>query len=249
MFSPAQDPDRTRNGAVGIALWRQVADQIEREIIAGGHAAGARLPGEKQMAELFGVNRHTVRRALAELGARGLVRAARGSGTYVEAQRIPYRIGTRTRFSEIIGASGRQPGGRLIASASEPASPELARRLAVKPGAALVRLDLLRQADRVPICVGTSWLSAARFPDAARIYAAKRSMTRTLAHFGVTDYRRASTRLTAVLADIADGARLALTPGSPILVVESVDVDRHGDPLLTTRARFAAERVEIVVES
>jgi GntR family transcriptional regulator, phosphonate transport system regulatory protein len=241
------------NGTVpataGVALWRQVADQLEREIAAGTHAPGTRLPGEKDIAELFGVNRHTVRRAVAELSARGLVRAARGSGTYVESQRIPYPIGARTRFSEIVGASGRQAAGRLIASASEPAPADLARRLDVKPGAMLVRLELLRHADRVPICVATSWLAAARFPGAAQIYAARRSMTRTLAHFGVTDYRRASTRVAAALADIADGARLELRPGSPILLVESIDVDRHGDPVLTTRTRFAAERVEFVVES
>jgi GntR family transcriptional regulator, phosphonate transport system regulatory protein len=252
MFSPARDPAKARPAATpanGVALWRQVADHLERAIATGTYGAGTRLPGEMEIAELFGVNRHTVRRALAELSARGLVRAARGSGTYVEAQRIPYPIGARTRFSEIIGASGRQAGGRLIASASEPAPGDLARRLAVKPGAPLVRLELLRHADRVPICVATTWLSAARFPDAARVYASRRSITGTLAHFGVTDYRRASTRVAAALADIADGARLELNPGSPVLLVESLDVDRHGDPVLATRARFAAERVEFVVES
>jgi GntR family phosphonate transport system transcriptional regulator len=253
MFSPARDPAKARphaaTPATGVALWRQVADHLERAIATGTYRAGTRLPGEMEIADMLGVNRHTVRRGLAELSARGLVRAARGSGTYVEAQRISYPIGARTRFSEIVGASGRQAGGRLIASASEPASPDLARRLAVRPGAPLVRLELLRHADRVPICVATTWLSAARFPDAARIYAAKRSITGTLAHFGVTDYRRASTRVAAALADIADAARLELNPGSPILLVESLDADRHGDPVLATRARFAAERVEFVVES
>jgi GntR family phosphonate transport system transcriptional regulator len=119
----------------------------------------------------------------------------------------------------------------------------------VKPGAPLVRLELLRHADRVPICVATTWLSASRFPEAARIYAARRSVTATLAHFGVTDYQRASTRVSAALADIADSARLQLDRGSPILLVESLDIDRNGEPILATRARFAADRVEFVVES
>jgi GntR family transcriptional regulator, phosphonate transport system regulatory protein len=233
----------------GVALWRQVADHLEHAIAAGAYSAGMKLPAEKDIAELFRVNRHTVRRALADLSDRGLVRAERGSGTYVEAQRIPYPIGARTRFSEIVGRSGRQAGGELIASATESADAELARRLGIKPGAMVIRLELLRHADGVPICVGTSWLSAARFPDAARIYAARRSMTRTLAHFGVADYRRASTRVVAALADMADAERLAVRPGSPILLVEAVDVDARGHPVLAIRARFAAERVEFVVES
>lgn len=234
--------------AAGIALWRRVADDLERAIAAGAYAIGSRLPGENAIAERFGVNRHTVRRALAALAERGLVRAERGSGTYVETQRIAYPIGLRTRFSEIIGVGGREAGGRLIASAEEPAKPDVARRLGIKAGAAVARLELLRHADRVPICVATSWLSAARFPDVARVYAAKRSMTRTLAEYGLADYRRASTRIAAAIANAADAQSLDLRPGSPILLVNSVDVDLAGAPALTTRARFAAERVAFVVE-
>ncbi len=73
-----------------MALWRQVADGIERGIADGRFAAGEKLPGEMEIAETYRVNRHTVRRALATLAERGLVRAERGSGTYVETQRLAY---------------------------------------------------------------------------------------------------------------------------------------------------------------
>ncbi len=73
----------------GVALWRQVADGIERGIADGRFAAGEKLPGETEIAETYRVNRHTVRRALATLAERGLVRAERGSGTYVEASAWP----------------------------------------------------------------------------------------------------------------------------------------------------------------
>ena len=46
-----------------------------------------------------------------------------------------------------------------------------------------------------------------------------------------------------------DAARLDLALGRPILVVDSTDIDADGKPVLTTRARFAAERVEFVVEN
>jgi GntR family transcriptional regulator, phosphonate transport system regulatory protein len=113
----------------------------------------------------------------------------------------------------------------------------------------LVRIEALRLADRTPICVGTTWLAAERFPEAGRIYESARSMTKVLAHYGVRDYRRASTHVTAVIVDATDAARLDLALGRPILVVDSTDVDADGKPLLTTRARFAAERVEFVVEN
>ncbi|MFZ2154846.1 MAG: phosphonate metabolism transcriptional regulator PhnF [Bradyrhizobium sp.] len=238
-----------QNAASGVALWRQVADGIERSIADGSFAEGERLPGEIEIAEAYRVHRHTVRRALAALAERGLVRAERGSGTYVETPRMTYPLRSRTRFSEIVGAGGREPRGQLIGASEESATRELARQLALKTGAPLIRIEALRLADRTPICVGTTWLAAERFPDAGRIYERVRSMTKLLEHYGVRDYRRASTRVAAAIVDATDAIRLDLALGRPVLVVDSVDVDADGKPLLTTHARFAAERIEFVVEN
>jgi GntR family phosphonate transport system transcriptional regulator len=232
----------------GVALWRLVADGIERGIADGRFVAGEKLPAEIEIAETYRVNRHTVRRALAALAERGLVRAERGSGTYVEAQRLAYPLRARTRFSEIVGAGGREPRGQLIEATEDAASRELARELGLKTGAPLVRIEALRLADRTPICVSTSWLSAERFPDAGAVFAATRSMTKLLAHYGIRDYRRGATRITAGIVDATDAARLDLALGRPILVVDSTDVDLGGKPLVAKRARFAAERVEFLVE-
>ncbi len=238
-----------QDGATGVALWRQVADGIERSIAEGRFPAGEKLPGETDIAETYGVNRHTVRRALAALAERGLVRAERGSGTYVETRRLAYPLRSRTRFSEIVGAGGREPRGQLIDATEDIATRELARELGVRTGTPLIRIEALRLADRTPICVSTSWLPAERFPEADRVFASARSMTKLLAHYGIRDYRRGSTRITAAVADATDASRLNLALGHAVLVVDSTDVDTDGKPIVTKRSRFAAERVEFVVEN
>jgi GntR family transcriptional regulator, phosphonate transport system regulatory protein len=235
--------------ASGVALWRQVADGIERGIADGTFAPGERLPGETEIAETYRVNRHTVRRALATLAERGLVRAERGSGTYVEARRLAYPLRSRTRFSEIVGAGGHEPRGQLIDASEEAATRELARELGLKTGALLIRIESVRSADRTPLCVSTTWLSAERFPGAGEVFASVRSMTKLLAHYGVRDYRRASTKITAAIADATDAARLDLALGRPVLVVDSTDVDTDDRPLVTKRSRFAAERIEFLIEN
>src|SRR5262249_55132312 len=170
--------DAVVDTGTGVTLWRRVADELERAIAVGSFKPGTKLPSELALAQRFAVNRRTVRPALAALAERGLVRAERGSGTFVETQRLAYPIRTRTRFSEIVGATGRTVGGRLIASALENAEPDVAKRLKIKAGTPVVRVELLRHADKIPICVGTTWLPAQRFPEAAEIYAKTRSMTK-----------------------------------------------------------------------
>src|SRR5262249_18041249 len=110
-------------------------------------------------------------------------------------------------------------------------------------------LDLLRRGDRVPLPAATTWLPAERAPDVGRIYRDTRSLTRTLAQLGIDDYRRQSTRISAAIADAADAARLRLTPGRPLIVVDSTDVTADGTPILQARARLAADRIELVIET
>jgi GntR family phosphonate transport system transcriptional regulator len=235
--------------APGVTLWRRIADDLEHEIARGIHAPGERLPGEVEIALRLGVNRHTVRRALAELSRRGLVRAERGSGTYVESKRLAYPIGARTRFSEIVGTAGHDAQGRLIAHTREPATADIAERLGLSPGEPVVRLEVVRGADRVPICSSTNWLPFSRAPDAGRVFRRLRSITAMLAHFGIHDYRRQVTRISAAPVEAIDAERLGLAPGRAVLIVDSINVTPDGTPILTTRARFAADRVELLVKS
>ena len=79
-------------------------------------------------------------------------------------------------------------------------------------------------------------------------------MTKLLAHYGIRDYRRASTRITAGIVDATDAARLDLALGRPVLVVDSTDVDTDGKPLddqalaLCRRARRVSGREWLGVE-
>ncbi|WP_407522667.1 phosphonate metabolism transcriptional regulator PhnF [Methylobacterium oryzisoli] len=232
----------------GLAAWRQIADGLEGEIRAGQLAPGAQLPTEAALAARFGVNRHTVRRALAVLAERGLVRATQGRGTFVEAPRLAYPIGPRTRFSEIVSRAGREAWGDLIAAAEGPAEAEVAADLGLPPGAAVLDLLTVHRADGTPISTARTCLPLPRFAGFDRAYAALGSITRAYAEFGVADYTRLSTRIGARLASAEEAARLDLAPGRVLISLASVNVDADGIRIQATRGLFVADRVELVVE-
>jgi GntR family phosphonate transport system transcriptional regulator len=235
-------------GAAGIALWRHVADELEQAIFQGAYDRSQKLPSENEIAIRFGCNRHTVRRAIAEMAARGLVRAERGSGTYLQQPRIAYPISRRTRFSENVGGAGSRSGGRLLNHATEPAPPDVASHLDVAPDTAVVRLDLVRTASGTPVCVASTWFAPRLGPRIAAFYRQTRSITRTLERCGVADYQRRWSRIGAGFADAHDARQLGLTPNRPLLLVESLDVALDGQPLLATKARFAADRITLTID-
>jgi DNA-binding FadR family transcriptional regulator len=67
-------------------LYRQIADQLRQLIDHGEYRVGSRLPTERELADMLGVSRPTVREALIALEVEGRLRIRVGSGIYVNAQ-------------------------------------------------------------------------------------------------------------------------------------------------------------------
>jgi DNA-binding FadR family transcriptional regulator len=70
-------------------LYRQVADQMRGLIERGDLATGSRLPAERELAQMLGVSRPTVREALIVLEVEGFIDIRMGSGIYVTARKAP----------------------------------------------------------------------------------------------------------------------------------------------------------------
>ena len=232
----------------GVALWRRIADAIRLDIVGGKLARGDKLAGEMALAERFAVNRHTVRRALAALSEEGVVVAEQGRGTFVgQAKRLSYRIGKRTRFSEGLAGQARRLERRLLSSSIENANAAVASALKLKPGAKVRRMETLSLADGRSVSRATSWLDCRRFADFPERFAAARSITAAFKAFGVADYQRLSTHISARHADADETRLLRLAPGSILLVSEAIDAELDGRPLQYALTRFPAERMELIV--
>ena len=234
----------------GVALWRQIADRIRTSIANGDYDRDGRVPPEVVLAEQFGVNRHTVRSALAALAEEGIVRAVQGRGTLIERkERINFPISRRTRFTQGIGDQAREKDGLLLAAAEEAASQDLARRLAVAPGSPLIRMETLRRADRRPVSRASSWFPAERFGGLAEIYERTGSITAAFEAVGVKDYVRAVTEVSAIHAEGQDLADLGLSPGAIVLVTRAVNCDLDGVPVQYSVTRFPADLVQFTIEN
>ncbi len=233
----------------GIAAWRQITDEIEADIGAGRLRPGMQLPTEAQLAVRFAVNRHTVRRSLAELSARGLVRTTQGRGTFVEERPLAYPIGARTRFSENVSRAGREASGKLLDGYETLADPVVAQALGLTEGSPVARLDTVRMADDTPISLGNAYFPLPRFAGLIEAYRSLGTVTQALEACGIPDYRRLETRISARPAGTEEAAKLDLAPGRLLLTVDSINVDPDGVPIQFTRAMFSVDRAEIVVES
>jgi GntR family transcriptional regulator, phosphonate transport system regulatory protein len=234
----------------GVALWRQIADDIRGAIGAGEFRDKGKLPGELALAERFGVNRHTVRAAIAALQNEGIVKAMPGRGTEILGDiRLSMPIARRTRFSTGLGGQARRPESVFVASAESQASGEVATVLKIPPGAPCIMLETLGLADGIPVSFALHYFPAARFAGMDEHFRRERSITRAFAALGLPDYVRVSTDISARHADEREREWLRLTPGSIVLEAVAINADLAGTPVQYSQTRFAAGRVSLHVES
>lgn len=241
--------------ASGISLWRQIGEALAGEIESGVLPVGGRLPADIDLAVRFGVNRHTVRRALGYLQNEGLLRVDRGRGTFVVDDVMDYRVGARTRFTENLLHGQRLPSRRLLSLAELPAPRLVAEQLRIAPGARMVLLHALGEADGIPISIGVNHFPATRLPgiaaafrDASGARALTASITKALAACGVADYRRRSTRISARLPTAEEARHLRQATTRPVVETESLDVDTRDQPVNYHTTIFRADRVQLLVE-
>ena len=229
------------------ALWTSIAATLGTEIRDGHYRPGDRLPTEAELSARFGVNRHTVRRALADLGAGGVVLARRGAGVFVAHRPLDYPLGRRVRFNQNLAAAGQTPDREVLRLETRHADAREAEALALAPGAQVHVYEGISMADRVPVALFRSVFPAAPFPDLPADLRDTRSVTAALARAGIADYIRAQTRLTAKAATATQALHLRLAEGAPILRSVGINVDAAGVPVEYGHTWFAGDRVTLTL--
>jgi len=246
---PASASPPPPTAATRTPLWKSITATLEAEIAEGHYRPGDKLPTEAALSLRFGVNRHTVRRALADRAARGQVLSRRGAGVFVRHIPTEYPLGRRVRFHRAIEASGGLPGRRVLRLETRAATADEARHLALTPGEAVLVCEGLSLVGAVPIAHFHSLFPAARLPGLAAALAEVASVTEALRRAGVADYTRRQTRLSAEPADATLALHLGLREGDPVLKSEGLNCDPQGQPVEFGTTRFAGDRVVVTVGS
>lgn len=227
-------------------MWQGIARTLAGEIRDRVHASGSALPGEAALAERFGVNRHVVRQAIASLQADGLVRVQAGRGTFVCHTRLDYALTLRTRFGDNLRRQGLLPSRQLLTACTEPASATLAEALHIGPGGSVLVVETLDEADGEPVGLARAYYPLPRFEGLLDMLDQGVGHSEMLRAFGIDDYVRAKTQVTAQLPTASAARWLGQVPERPVLCVHSWDADLQGSCIKYGETLFGGDRVQLL---
>ncbi|MEC3996747.1 GntR family transcriptional regulator [Actinacidiphila sp. DG2A-62] len=142
----------------------RVAEDLRRKILDGSLPPHARLPSQARIRTEYGVSDTVALEARKVLMAEGFVEGRSGSGTYVR-ERPRHRLVVRSGYRPAVAptpyrqeqADEDAKGTWESRSVQDVASPDVAERLAIEPGARVMRTQYVFRTEGEPSMLSTSW--------------------------------------------------------------------------------------------
>ena len=209
-------------------LYHQLMQRIRADIDKGSYPVGSRIPPEHELEQLYQVSRVTVRRALAELTAEGLLERKQGKGTFVSAPKVQHNLKSLHSFHDSCRINHVTPSTRVIHVTETKADNRDAEELNVPVGSRVLETLRVRCADGVPVVLERNRFSMA--------YAYLQdqdlngSLYALLREYGV-EPGQAAHDVALCRADGETAGLLGVTPGTPLIRLHEVIYDQKGRPL------------------
>jgi GntR family transcriptional regulator len=199
-----------------------------------------RLPGEREFAQVLGVNRLTVRRALDQLEREGLIYRVQGAGTFVSAPRISKSF-EFTSFSQDMRVRNMQAGSLSTEILLETAGAEVGYALNISPSTPVVHIHRIRTADAVPICLEDSYLPEALVPGLEAGIKGE-SLYQDLAQRYNLRPERADQSIMATVLDEFSAASLLVPAFSPAFHVRRTAFEARGRAIEYAESLYRGDR-------
>ena len=205
--------------------------RIEADIATGRLVAGERLAPERELVERWDVARNTLRKALTELAARGLIEPRERLGWYVSSRGVTIEtISGPQGLTDWAAHHGVAVASRVCRARVRPADETEARALRIPLHSDVFELERVRIVDSVALSLDVSVLVGRLIPSLTGVDFSDRSLYRTLRETDAIDPSRAECLLVASVTDDRTAELLGISSGDPILALTETVFDQYGEP-------------------
>ncbi|BEU03956.1 phosphonate metabolism transcriptional regulator PhnF [Agarivorans sp. OAG1] len=226
--------------------YQEIALSLEKEI-SHAYQAGQYLPPEQRLAERYQVNRHTLRRAIDELVLKGWLLRQQGKGVMVLSKPVRYPLHAGSKFTDNLLNAGAKPISRVLSFGRANANQQVAKGLNIELASPILQLKTLRFIDQMPISIVFHHLRMGEHENHLSQYQ-QGSLHGFLQQHCQLELRRHHTVVGAQMANREDCACLQIDGSTPLLTLQTVNVDQQQQPFEFSISHIRAELVELSLE-
>jgi len=233
-----------------IPKYLQISAWLRELIQNGRYQPGEKLPSEVALSQVCGVNRNTLRQAIAELAAVGLLRKEKGTGTFVAARapvELRHKLERILSFTDLMRDSGVEEKTKILSKRIETAGEHIAKALFLGPSNKVIVVRRVRAGDGIPLIYEESYLPRDIF-DGIQEMNLIGSMYKIMTdHFKVTLARSKQT-ISGVNLDQRIASILELPRNSAGIFIESLTFDENSIPIELLYSYHRGDKYKLEIE-
>lgn len=209
-------------------IYKSIADRLRLRLNSADFAIGSPLPGEKKLAEEFGVARMTIRKAIDLLVDWGLVVRRHGSGTFVARKDVHHETSNLTGLAEVLRKQGKEVVSQVLAFEVMPAPPAIASLLRIKIDERIYFSRRVRYVDGKPLMLKDSYMPVKLFRNLSLSHLEGSKFDYIEKECGIIISGNYET-LTPVLADKQLARSMNVPEQTPLLRITSLSYSDSGE--------------------
>jgi len=232
-----------------LPIYSQIAQSLRSLIQSGALAAGALLPPERVLCEIFEVSRMTLRQAYDILERDDLIQSHRGRGTQVAPPRMRKEQQEMRSFSEEIRARGGTPRSQLLRFEAIEPGPSTREALRLPVGQQVYRIERIRFSDATPLAIEKVDIPVYLCPNLQRFDLARQSLYEILREHFDLRLEHCIETISAIQPDRSHRQLLLLPRGVAILRIERKTFTVNDTPVELAVSACRGDLYQAIVHS
>ncbi len=233
-----------------IPKYLQISAWLKELIQTGRYKEGERLPSEIELSRLCEVNRNTLRQAISELTAEGLLRKEKGKGTFVSMSKpvpLKHKLERISSFRDDLNEIGIEENTILLKKGIEDAPDHVAKALILGAKSKVISVCRLRKGDDIPLIYEESYLPGEMF-NGILVMDLTGSMYKILSERFDIILARCEQTIRAVNLNVQIAKLFGLPKNSAGLYMESVTYNENNIPIEVLCSYYRGDKYVFEVE-
>lgn len=233
-----------------IPKYLQISAWLKEVIQSGRYKVGERLPSEVELSRMCGVNRNTLRQAIAELTVAGILRKEKGTGTFVSApapSEVKHKLERIYSFRDMLGQSGIKAKTIVMDKGIEQADEYVAKTLFLGSSKKVIAVRRIRAGNGTPYIYEESFLPADTFEGFLNFDLTGSMYDLISERFNVVLARSKQT-ISAVNLDKKIAKILEIEPNSAAIFSEYITFDDKNMPVEILYSYYRGDKYKLEIE-
>lgn len=224
----------------------EAIEKLEDFLVVNRLKANTKIPCEKDLCEMWGVSRSTLRQAVDYLAEEDVIYRVKDKGIYVSQPKYERDMaGVDAMVRDLIN-QGNKVKKKIISMNAIEATKHISKKMKVKLGAKVYEIIRCRVVNNIPCTIETAYISVDKYPDFLDYYSETASLDYIFTEIYKTIQTSGTEHIDVTYASEQEAEVLKIKEGAPLFFASGVSLDQNGDMVMYYKQLIRPDKFSFV---